>query len=79
MTGALHNFQCNELFVLQVPAEPDCAEVSPAELPDDVVSVVEEVADLDRVVAALLVIPGSFLLVIVRSKDLLLLLVLLRK
>ena len=52
--------------------------MSPSQLPDDVVSVVEEVADLDRVVAALLVIPGSFLLVIVRSKDLLLLLVLLK-
>ena len=53
--------------------------MSPSQLPDDVVSVVEEVADLDRVVAALLVIPGSFLLVIIRSKDLLLFLVLLRK
>ena len=51
----------------------------PSQFPDDMVSVVEEVADLDRVVAALLVISRGFLLVVVGPEDLLLLLVLLSK
>ena len=51
----------------------------PSQLPDDMVSVVEEVADLDRVVTPLLVIPRSLLLIIVRPKDLLFLLVLLNR
>ena len=51
----------------------------PSQLPDDMVSVVEEVADLDRVVTTLLVIPRSLLLIIVRPKDLLFLLVLLNR
>ena len=51
----------------------------PSQFPDDMVSVVEEVADLDRVVAALLIISWSFLLVVVGPEDLLLLLVLLSK
>ena len=50
-------------------------EVSPAELPDDVISVVEEVSDLDGVVASLLVVTRCFLLVVIRAEDLLLLLV----
>ena len=51
----------------------------PSQFPDDMVSVVEEVADLDRVVAALLIISRGFLLVVVGPEDLLLLLVLLSK
>ena len=35
-----------------VPAEPDGGEVPPAQLPEDLVPVVEGVTDLDRVVAA---------------------------
>ena len=50
-------------------------EVAPAELPDDVISVVEEVSDLDGVVASLLVVTRCFLLVVIRAEDLLLLLV----
>ena len=49
----------------------------PSQFPDDMVSVVEEVADLDRVVAALLIISWGFLFVVVGPEDLLLLLVLL--
>ena len=49
----------------------------PSQFPDDMVSVVEEVADLDRVVAALLVISRGFLLVVVRPENLLLFLFLL--
>ena len=49
--------------------------MSPSQLPDDVVSVVEEVADLDRVVAALLIISRGFLFVVIRAQNLLLLLV----
>ena len=48
----------------------------PSQFPDDMVSVVEEVADLDRVVAALLVISRGFLLVVVGPEDLLLLVLL---
>ena len=51
----------------------------PSQFPDDMVSVVEEVADLDRMVTPLLVIPGRLLLIIVRPKDLFLLLVLLSR
>ena len=51
----------------------------PSQFPDDMVSVVEEVADLDRVVAALLIISRGFLFVVVGPEDLLLLLVLLSK
>ena len=75
MAGGLDHLQSHELLVLQVPAEPDCAEVSPAELPDDVVSVVEEIANLDRMVASLTVITGGLLFVVVRAQNLLLLLV----
>ena len=49
--------------------------MSPSQLPDDVVSVVEEIADLDRMVAALTVITGSLLFVVIGAQDLLLLLV----
>ena len=51
----------------------------PSQLPDDMVSVVEEVSDLDRVVTPLLVIPGRLLLIVVRPKDLFLLLILLNR
>ena len=50
----------------------------PTQLPDDVVSVVEEVSDFNRVVTPLLVIPWCLLLVIIGPQDLLLLLVLLK-
>ena len=76
VAGALHDLQGHELLVLQVPAEPDSAEVPPAELPDHVVSVVEQVSDLDRVVSSLAVVTGSLLLVVIRPEDLFLLLLL---
>ena len=50
----------------------------PSQLPDDMVSVVEEVSNFDRVVTPLLIIPWCLLLIIVRPQDLLLLLVLLK-
>ena len=48
----------------------------PAQLPDHVVAVVEQVPDLDGVVAALDVVRGSFLLVIIRAKNLILVVIL---
>ena len=75
MAGALHHLQSHELFILEVPAQPDSTEVTPAQLPDDVVSVVEEIANLDRMVASLTVITGGLLFVVVRAQNLLLLLV----
>ena len=50
----------------------------PSQLPDDMVSVVEEVSDFDGVVTPLLVIPWRLLLVIIGPQNLLLLLVLLK-
>ena len=49
--------------------------MSPSQLPDDVVSVVEEVTNLDRMVSSFAVVTRGFLLVIVRPKYLLLFLV----
>ena len=74
--GALHHLEGDEDGGEGVPAEPHRAEVPPAELPDHVISVVEEVPDLDRVVPSLAVVTGSLLLVVIRSEDLLLLLLL---
>lgn len=36
----------------EVPAEPHCGEVTPAQLADDVVTVVEEIANLHRMISA---------------------------
>ena len=75
MASALNDLQGHELLVLQVPAQPDSTEVAPAQFPDNVVSVVEEIANLDRMVASLAVITGGLLLVVIRAENLLLLLV----
>ena len=75
MAGTLNDLQSHELLVLQVPAQPDSTEVAPAQFPDNVVSVVEEIANLDRMVASLAVITGSLLFVIIGAENLLLLLI----
>ena len=75
VAGALHHLESHELLILEVPAQPDGTEVAPAKLPDDVVSVVEEIANLDRMVASLTVITGGLLFVVIRAQNLLLLLV----
>ena len=49
--------------------------MSPAQLPDHVIPVVEEVTDFDRVVSALAVVRRRLLLVIIRPQDLLLLVI----
>ena len=74
MAGTLHNLQSHELLVLQVPAQPDSTEVPPAQFPDDVVSVVEEIANLDGMIAALTVVTGGLLFVIIGTENLLFLL-----
>ena len=74
MTGTLHNLQSHELLVLQVPAQPDSTEVSPSQFAYDVVSVVEEVANLDGMIAALTVVTGGLLFVIIGTENLLFLL-----
>ena len=91
MRGGLDHLEGHELLICEVPAEPHSGEVAPTQLPevrlkleltrhklpDDVVSVVKQVPDLDWVVSPLLVVTGGFLLVIVRPEDLFLLLFLL--
>ena len=74
MTGTLHNLQSHELLVLQVPAQPDSTEVPPSQFAYDVVSVVEEVANLDGMITALAVITRSLLFVIIGPENFLLLL-----
>jgi hypothetical protein len=37
------------MFSPEIPAEPDCGEVSPAQLPDHVIAPVEEITNLDDI------------------------------
>ena len=66
--------QCNKLLVLEIPAKPDRGEVTPSKLPDDMVSVMKKVTNLDRVVSSFNIVTGCFLLIIIGPKDLFLLL-----
>ena len=50
--------------------------MAPAQFPDHVVPVVEQVPDFDGVVAAFDVVRRSFLLVIIRAKNLILVVIL---
>jgi len=52
--------------------------VAPSQLADNVVTIVEQITDLDWMISTLDVILGIFLLVVVRSEDLLLLVILFR-
>ena len=54
----------------KVPAKPDSREVSPSQLPDHMVAVVEEVSQAHRVVTALHVVGRVFLLIIIRVEHL---------
>jgi hypothetical protein len=57
----LHHLQGHKLFVRQIPAQPDGRKVAPAELAHNVVAVVKQVANFDRVVTTFCVIFGILL------------------
>ena len=49
--GALHDLESSEGGGVEVPAQPDCTEVTPAYLPQDTVSLLVDLTNQDWVVA----------------------------
>ena len=60
-------FERDEAHCFEVPAQPHGGEVAPAELAQNVVALVVQVADFDGVVAAFAVVGDVFLLLVVRA------------
>ena len=60
-------FKRNESNCFEVPAQPHGGEVAPAELAQNVVALVVQVADFDWMVAAFAVVGDVFLLLVVRA------------